>query len=236
MAKPISPKLRAFVTLHALFKYSDKNHRLNTVKVNEYLRPYDLCFTNNRVLKDTARVMREFGIDVQSKGFWGNHGLWIEERPLSESALKQLIYAVSTNPHLSREQATEILQNLTPFVTAYQESLLRSTVESGQNAADGQKLFKTYSVISDAIAAGKPVRFSLINVPDNETSFATNSNTRDVIFAPKSIYQSEGSLFVSSHYTVDQNLVAINLAEISSIEIAQKRKNLSNTIKTEQIC
>ena len=128
MAKPKSMKLRTLVTLHALFKHSDATHRMNSIKLNDFLRPYNLDCTS-RVLNDTVRVLREFGVDVRNKGVWENQGIWIQDRPLPDAELNQLIFAVTTNPHLSKSQATEILQNLQPFVTVYQEHLLQGFVD-----------------------------------------------------------------------------------------------------------
>ena len=128
MAKPKSLKLRTLVTLHALWKHSDANHRMNTVKLNEHLRPYNVGCTTSRVLNDTVRILREWGMDVRSKGVWENQGIWIENRPLPDHELSRLIFAVTTNPHLSKDQASDILQSLKPFVTVYQEHLLQGRV------------------------------------------------------------------------------------------------------------
>ena len=170
MAKPQSSKLRLLVTLHTLFKYSDAKHRFNNKKLNEYLLPYNVDFKEHIVLKDTVRVMQEIGIDVRSSGYWGSYGVWIEDRPLSEDALKRLVFAISTNPHLSNAEATKILQSLTPLVTAYQESLLQSQVVTSRDDEQSQKLYKIYSVILEAISANKAVRCILAHTQNVRNS------------------------------------------------------------------
>ena len=58
-------KLRMLITLHALFKYTDKDHQMNTAKLNEFLRPVGLEFRGGTALSDTVRVLRDFGLDVR---------------------------------------------------------------------------------------------------------------------------------------------------------------------------
>ena len=53
--KAKSMKMRFLITLYALFRHSDEDHRLNTSKINEFLRPYQLDCTG-RVLNDTVSV------------------------------------------------------------------------------------------------------------------------------------------------------------------------------------
>lgn len=62
--KPKSGKLRFLLILQTLFKYTDKDHRLNMVKLNEYLRPYNLD-GESKILQDAVTALREFGFDVK---------------------------------------------------------------------------------------------------------------------------------------------------------------------------
>ncbi len=118
-----SVKLRTFAILHIFYKYTDEKHRLNSRKLNEYLAPYGLeC--DKGVIRDTVKRLREFGVDVGYKGFWGTAGYWIKDRPLEDKALKKLVAAVTTNPNVSQEDKTEILASLRPLVTVYQEYML----------------------------------------------------------------------------------------------------------------
>lgn len=225
MAKPKSMKLRTLVTLHALLKYSDANHRMNSVKLNEFLRPYRLDCTS-RVLSDTVRVMQEFGLDVRYKGEWDSQGVWIENRPLPDHELKRLIFAVTTNPHLSRDQATEILQFLKPFVTVYQEKLLEGFVDAEPTIEADDALYWAYSVIYEAITAGRRVRYSIDYTKyDPRAQMVEPCRQWETLFTPKCIYQTQSSLFMVGYNNTDRRADAVNLKDIASIRLAFKHKD-----------
>lgn len=235
MAKPKSMKLRTLVTLHALFKHSDADHRLNTVKLNEFLRPYGLDCTS-RVLNDTVRVMREIGIDVRNKGEWDNQGIWIEDRPLPDHELKRLLFAVTTNSHLSKAQATEILQSLKPFVTVYQEDLLQGFVETKQTIEPDDMLYWTYSVIQEAISSKRRVRYSVDYLKyDNETQTVENRREWATLFTPKCIYQTDNQLYMVGYNNTDRRIDAVNLKDITSIKLAFKHKDPKADMVSEWI-
>lgn len=236
MAKPKSLKLRTLVTLHALFKYSDADHRMNTVKLNKYLRPYNVGCTTSRVLNDTVRIMREFGIDVRNKGEWDNQGVWIENRPLPEHELNRLIFAVTTNPHLSKAQATEILQSLKPFVTVYQEELLQGHVETTQGLEPDDMLYWTYSVIQAAISAKRRVRYAVDYVKyDKETKTVQKKQEWTTLFTPKCIYQTRGQLYMVGYNNTDGCVAAVNLKDITSIMLAFKHIDPKASLVNEWI-
>lgn len=226
MAKPKSMKLRTLATLHALFKYSDAEHRMNTVKLNEHLKPYYVDCMTSRVLSDTVRIMREFGIDVRSKGEWDNQGVWIENRPLPQHELHRLIFAVTTNPHLSKEQATEILHSLKPFVTVYQEPLLKGFVENDQEAPQDDQFYWTYSVIQTAISAKRRVRYAVDYVKyHGDTQTVERKEEWMTLFTPKCLYQAKGQLYMVGYNNTDRRIDAVNLQDITSIKLAFKHKD-----------
>lgn len=76
--KPKSNKTRLLATLEALWKYSDKDHTLNTPKLNEFLTAYDLKNNSPHSFCDTVNIMKEFGIDARTKGRCSDFGAWIE--------------------------------------------------------------------------------------------------------------------------------------------------------------
>ena len=222
MAKPKSMKLRTLVTLHALLKYSDANHRMNSIKLNEYLKPYGLDCTS-RVLSDTVRVLKEYGLDVRYKGEWDSQGVWIEDRLLPDHELKRLIFAVTTNPHLSREQVTDILQSLKPLVTIYQEDLLQGFVDTEPTIEADDSLYWAYSVIHEAIASGRRIRYAVDYTQyDPNTQTVTPRREWETLFTPKCIYQTRNTLYMVGFNNTDRRVDAVNLKDISSIRLAFK--------------
>lgn len=226
MAKPKSMKLRTIATLHTLWKYSDADHRMNTVKLNEHLHPYNVGCTTSRVLNDTVRILREYGVDVRNKGTWDNQGIWIENRPLPDHELKRLIFAVTTNPHLSKEQATDILQSLKPFVTVYQENILQGLVDTEPTIEADDALYWAYAVIHEAIASGRRVRYAIDYTKYNpNTQSVAPCREWETLFTPKCIYQTKNTLYMIGYNNTDRRVDAVNLKDIASIRMAFKHKD-----------
>ena len=171
--------------------------------------------------------MQEIGIDVRSSGYWGSYGVWIEDRPLSEDALKRLVFAISTNPYLSNAEATKILQSLTPLVTAYQESLLQSQVVTSRDDEQSQKLYKIYSVILEAISANKAVRCILAHTQNVRNSGDIQiQKANGILFIPEKVYCTEDKLFVSGHMGTEQKRIIMKLQDIVNIELANKKESV----------
>ena len=212
--KAKSMKLRTLITLHALFKHTDKTHRMNSTKLNEFLKPHGLeC--SKRVISDTAKVMREFGIDVQLSGSFDKQGFWIEKRPLPDEALHKLIFAVTTNPHITQEQGNEILNALVPLVTVYNEPLLISSVETKPSFPVNEFLFKIYSTIIDAIANKRRVMYTVETIRyDKETNECFSEDQWDVLFTPSRIYQSDKTLYMFGYNHNNHSIRAVPLDKI----------------------
>ncbi|MBR4881455.1 MAG: hypothetical protein IKU19_05940, partial [Clostridia bacterium] len=139
MAKPKSVKLRTLIALQALYKCTDEKHGLSGVLINEILKPYkldcDMWFVRS-FLKD----LRQFGIGVQRNG-----GFQIKNHPFTEEKFQKILFAISTNPYLSKEEITDTLNILRPLVTIYQEEYLEGVIDT-QTETD-RKLYKVYYVL-----------------------------------------------------------------------------------------
>lgn len=232
--KAKSMKLRFLVTLHALFKHSDKDHRMNSLKLNEHLRPFGLDCTS-RVLNDTVSVLREFGFDVRNKGQWDNQGVWIENRPLPDDALHGLIFSVSTNPFLSREQANEILSALRPLVTVYQEPMLESNVDTLGREPVTNNIFSDYVTISEAIRQERRVLYTVSRVRyDKETGEVYSVNEWDTLFTPKHLCQTDERLYMVGYNNTDRRIEAVDLRCVHDVRFSFKHNdpNIEKVRKT----
>lgn len=232
--KAKSMKLRMLITLHAIMKYSDENHRMNSIKLNEYLKPYGLdC--SNRVLGDTVRVMREFGVDVHSKGEWDNQGIWIKDRPLQNDKLNALIFAVTTNPYIGKSESERILKALTPLVTVYQEPLLNSYIDKSYETSINANTYQKYIVICDAISSKRRLRYQIpVYQYDYDKKEIVVKNQWPTLFTPKCLYQYDEKLYMIGYNHNDKRTDAVDLELISEIKIAFKHKD-PKAYETEQI-
>lgn len=218
--KPKSGKLRFLLILQALFKYTDKDHRLNMVKLNEYLRPYNLD-GESKILQDTVTALREFGFDVKQEGCRGNRGVWIENCLMPKELLKQLVFALDTNPYLTREQVDEYLNTLKPFVTVYQEPMLQSIVEM-KCSVDGHTC-SLYHLVAQAIVQKKRIRIALRQVRAvGLGAVETYDSKWKSVFTPKCVCERDKQLYLVGYNHRFKKVQAIDFQEIAAVEFAQK--------------
>lgn len=202
-----SVKLRMLITLHALFRHTDKNHRMNSVRLNEFLRPYGMK-SRYIVLSDTVNTLQSFGIKIGKNSEQYNTNVWIEDRPLSDPVLKKLIFAVRTNPHLTQEQADEILESIKPVLTVYQEPLLKSAFKGLSRPSEIDK-YLICSVIQDAIQSGKMVKFCT----EKE---ATAS------FSPKYLVCKDNHLYMLGYNHTHKKLQPVDINTIQQLKLFRK--------------
>lgn len=215
--KAKSMKLRMLITLHTLFKHSDKEHRINSVQLNEFMTPYGLECTGI-VLRDTVRVMQEFGIDVRRGGEYNHKGYWINNRPLSDSVLHRIIFAISTNPFLSETQAAELMGELRPLVTVYQEPLLQSTVTRGELTCAEPQLYDNYIAVCSAIREKRRVAYKAVQICCNRATGEVYWKVEaDTSFTPRYIYQTKHLIYMVGYNHFDKHMDAVDLQAITDV-------------------
>ena len=217
MAKAKSTKLRIFIALQVLFKCTDEKHGINSFKLNEFLEPHNLdC--SYKFLKSMIRDLRAFGVDVQRK-----NGVWIKNPPLTEHKLLKIIFAVSTNPLLSKEEATDILQTLKPVVTIYQEEELEGFVEKKHHTEPNDRLFDICSTIQRAIRTGAKIRYTTDEIDPNIPP-------KYRLLTPANIYQKDICLYVTGLDHKKKADISVDLRTITDVKIVNT-KNKSKEIK-----
>lgn len=223
--KAKSVKLRMLITLEAFFKHSDKNHRISSTKLNDHLRPYGLeC--SRRVLADTISAMREFGLDVRCMGTWDQRGAWLETRPINEDILRQMVFAISTNPYLSHTQAEECLNALRPFVTVYQEAMLCLNGEFSDETVTSGSVFKAYTTVCEAMNLKRRIRYTVNQIGyDRKTGEIYSREQWKTLFTPKCLYRAGRAFYMVGYNHSDKHVEAVNLSDIMSIQLAVKHND-----------
>ena len=229
--KAKSLKLRTLITLIVLWKHTDESHRLNTKKLNVYLKPYGLECTR-RVLADTVRVMREYGIDVKTNGSWDNIGVWLDNKPLRDDVLDKLIFAIATNPYLSKTEEKSILNALYPLVSSFQEEKLSNShnlILRSEKAKANDKLLEIYSVIQQAISCNRRVIYKVEYIQydkkKNEPKVRLDVGT---LFTPRCIYQTKEKIYMFGYNHPDKKMEAVELNDIAEIKPSFKHTNGSD--------
>ena len=215
--KAKSQKRRTLLVLKSLYKHSDKKHHTNLSKINSILRDYGLEY-RDKTLKDTVNAMRIAGLDVCQSSPNSTASVWIENRPLDDGRLEKLVFAVATNPFLSSEQITKILQYLTPFVTEYQEEQLVGTVTNTAQTSVTDDYINAYTIISYAIRAHRRVSFV---APHHKYSHTNSIKSRDiryrVSFTPRWILPFDGELYTVGYNNQTNYVEAFALRDITEI-------------------
>ena len=233
--KAKSMKLRTLVTLHTLYKHSDAQHRMNTVKLNKYLEPYGLDCTS-RVLSDTVKIMKEFGIDVRTKGQWDSQGVWINDRPLSDETLQGLIFAITTNPYLSEDTGKALLEGLKPIVTEFQEPQLENIVNKEAIADVDDRFYGYYTIINQAIRDGRRVLYHLDYLQyDGENKAVYMRKDTGTLFTPKSLIQTNRALYMYGYNNTDKRVALVNLRDIADIKLSFKHKDTNEKTVEENL-
>lgn len=208
MAKAKSTKLRFLYTLYALHKYTDEKHGLNSFTLNDYLKQYNLDCSGNKYFRNTIKALREFGVDVQRK-----NGVRIKDRPLTDEILQLINFAVITSPLISKDQASDVMNSLKPFVTLYQEKLLDNYVEIKAIRENSEMLYQNCCIIQKAILNNKLIKFTNCNT--------SSPRSKCTAFSPKCIYKDDNRLFLFGYNhtkQVEEEVELVTLANVTLIK------------------
>ena len=214
--------------MHTLFKHSDRDHRINITKLNQQMRAHDLECTSG-ALVDTVEAMREFGLDVRSKGAWDRRGVWLESRPISEDMLRRLVFAISTNPYLPQTQIRECLDSLRPVMTVYQEEDLLNVLEVHKESAANEIYTDHYFKIFEAIRRKQQVVYTTNGIRfDRKSGEIHLRERRKTRFTPKCLYRDENRIYMVGYNYVDKCIDAVDLADVVSLDPPPHQTNAAD--------
>jgi len=218
--KPKSTKMRFLLTLQALWKFSDEKHRFTNPKMNKYVEPYNLTCTKHS-FENTVQVLREFGFDVRTNGFPSHQGFWIEDRILSDDNIRSLIFAVTTNPYITKKRAKDTLLCLLPIVSSFQEPLLKEYIEFVPDNHADDSFYNKHKIICEAIAYKRRIRYSTPYLKCDAVSKRVLKSARPhVTFTPKCIYQAGYKWYVLGYNNVTKKTESVDLDTIDDIKLA----------------
>lgn len=206
-----------------LYRYTDYKHRLTTPKLNEYLKPYELECEYN-CLTDTVKVLNDLGCEVSFGGSWKYQGYWWKKHLFEQEQIDKLVFTISSNPYIQKEDAAELLSLLKPLITVYQESTLKAPLKRSLGFKTNNRLYEKYATINKAIHSQRPIKYKSIQTTasDNENTV----NATPLIFTPKSIYQTENEFYMFGYSHKYDEIMAINLDNITSVELSYKNKRI----------
>ncbi len=219
MSQKKSSKLRTIHTLRILYKYSDEKHRFSTRKLNEHLKPLGLECTA-RVLSDTVDNLRKCGVNVGSKGRWEKQGVWIEDKLISDENFKLLMFAITSNPHLTKEEKGVAVDSVKPFLTIYQEDDITDIVNDIAPRNSSATPFQVYCAASEAIKHKKQLR-CFVSTDD--------SQIKQINIVPQLIRSRENGLEVVGYKK--NKLQVLKFADILDIHVCRYKQKALNTFQ-----
>lgn len=230
MAKEKSLKLRTILSIYALYKNSDERHPLSIRKLNEFLKPYGLTITGTG-LADDIRALREAGVDAYVVGaqthsaYWGRH-------IFSDETLKKVIFAVSSNPHISQSQANSILQKLCPLVTVFQEPLLHSFTNCA-SAPEDDSLYWAFLVVRQAIKEKRRILYSADYVKyDSESNSIETRREWETRFTPKHLVKTKNTIYVVGYNDTDGEPGCLDLRKLATVRLSPEYSPRLKSIDT----
>ena len=224
-----SVKVNTLYILQAIFKHSDKDHHLSTRKIADLIEPYGQKCTI-RLLPDTLSALREFGKALKTNGVTTERTFWLDSRPFPEDIVDKYIFAISTNPFVTQKQATELLEELKPFVTVYKEPYLRSLLSDCENYKDKlDDIYQTYNVIQRAIIEGKRVicqhRYTKYN---KKTMCGETCETFPIAITPTALINKNDRIYIVGYNLGKNRPISLDIAEIVNIKIAVDYKSYNH--------
>ena len=231
MAKEKSLKLRTIISFRTLHKNSDQNHRMTSRKMNTFLKPFELKISGVG-LNDDIRILKEFGVDAHTNEGPQGHCAYIKDHLLTDQTLQDLVYAVSSNPHLSSSQATEILAQLKPLVTVYQEPLLQSFMDFGHQTKPDDALYYAYLVTKEAIENKRRILYTIDYAKYNkEDKTIDQIREWETMFTPKYLYKTAKSLYCIGFNNTDKRIECIDLKKTATIRLSLEYKENKDLVE-----
>ncbi|MBP3685050.1 MAG: hypothetical protein J6J12_08855 [Oscillospiraceae bacterium] len=228
MAKPKSVKLRSLLMLRTLFKYSDANHPIDWEEMNQHLRPYALdC--NRRSMNDTIENLEGFGIKISRNTSKFTCRVWFEDRPLSDSDISYLTFALTTNPYVSPKLAATLLKKMKPFVTVYQEPMLSDNVVLTRKDDEDDSQWRIYTAIQEACSKNLKIQYTknLLKYDKDKKSVAMEQSV-PIWFSPRCFYSVGHELYMVGFQRACLVPHAVNLKDIASVRVPSKPVPIKN--------
>lgn len=223
--KDNSYKSRTLLAIYTLWKHTDEEHKISSPKISKYLEPYGLKYTD-KALRDTVRKLRDLGIDIRSTGQeTGRSRVWWANRPLCDETLDKLVFAVKTNPYISADQEAEIMESLIPLVTEFQEEKLKGSIKHLDKAEHNENMYKFYTEAQCAIKRGEKVVYTKKEIQhDSKTKASEEVANNPISFTPNCVCENGGNLYMFGYNHTKQQIEAVPLEDVLSIQPFPKRK------------
>jgi len=158
------PKKMIITNIYKVLKdYSDAENRLSRSDVAKYLKQdYSMDVTDKCISKNLNDMM-EYGYDIDCNEFEDKNGRflrtgWYLKRKFDNSELILLINHVLFSKYITKEQCEQLIKKLKGLSNVYFRNKIKYLPPD--NLLENEELFRTFSVLSEAIAFGNKVSFN----------------------------------------------------------------------------
>lgn len=152
-------KARLLFLRDYLLKYTDEEHMLSRIEIEEILR--DNGFECGRkTFYDDCDAIRESGIDIESSRFDGGEKYYVGNRDFQLSEVKLLIDAVSCSRFLTLKKTEELIGKLESLASVHQaEQLKRQVFVKNRVKGMNETIYYASDTVYNAINLDKAVTF-----------------------------------------------------------------------------
>ncbi len=151
-------KQRILRLLKYLYYFTDEQH---TVTNQELVAMFadDVTSGNRKTIKNDIEVLTEVGFDVITSKQYRN-SYYMASRIFEVPEVKMLIDAVAASRFITREKSDILIEKLSQLVSRQQaETLIRHMYTANMLKPDNEQIYYAIDVITDAINAGRQIRF-----------------------------------------------------------------------------
>lgn len=205
-------KKRLLLTLELLYRTTDEEHPLSTVKIIDYLNDHNITI-DRKTLKGDIELLLDMGYDIvvvkssPNKYFWG-------ERIFEIPELKMLLDAVSSARFITESKSSQLENKIISLAGVHQrEQLKRHIIATGRAKADNESLYYIIDTITEAINQSRKIEFQYIEYNGRKEKVLRH-NGETYLLSPYVLYWNEDYYYVIGYSEKRQKITAFRVDRI----------------------
>lgn len=211
MAKSANQKLKLLVLQQLLLNKTDEEHPVTIQQMIAELERWDIR-AERKSLYDDMAVLRQFGLDVQSrKG--RDAGWFVGSRRFELPELKLLVDAVQSSKFITRKKSDALIRKLESLASSHQaKQLQRQVVVSGRIKTMNESIYYNVDKLHAAIGAKRVITFKYFDYNSRKEKVFRHDGDRYTLSPCGLVWDNENYYLVGwdhdsgqvRHYRVDK--------------------------------
>lgn len=203
MAKSANQKLKLLVLRQMMLSKTDEEHPLSIQQMIEELERWDIK-AERKSLYDDMSVLRQFGLDVQSRKGQGA-GWFIGARPFELPELKLLVDAVQSSKFITRKKSDALIRKLEALASVHQaRQLQRQVVVSGRIKTMNESIYYNVDKLHAAVGAKRVITFRYFDYNSRKEKVFRHGGERYIVSPCGLVWDNENYYLVGWDHGSDQ--------------------------------